>query len=102
MPAKRHWTPTEDRRIAASRYLRRSWDRIATDLSASRSAVIERARLLGVPRLPPIPPDPVEDARREPLAPGHPTAWAVLTENTLLEGAPFEPHHTFEDPDWED
>ncbi len=97
MPAKRQWTPLEDRRIAASRILRRSWDRIATDLSVSRSALIDRARLLGIPRLEPIPPETIEDPNREPLPTGHPTAWAVLTAGTLLDGAPFEPLHSFDD-----
>ena len=97
MPAKRQWTPLEDRRIAASRILRRSWDRIATDLSVSRSALIDRARLLGIPRLEPIPPETIEDPNREPLPAGHPTAWAVLTAGTLLDGAPFEPLHSFDD-----
>lgn len=102
MPAKRHWTPAEDRRIAASRILRRSWDRIAADLQASRSAIVERAKILGIPPLPPIQAEPAPDPHREPLPTGHPTAWAVLTGGTLLDGAPFEPSHTFDDPIFED
>ena len=94
MPAKRFWTPTEDQRIAVSRLLGRNWDSLAADLAASRSAVIERAHELGVPRMPrPAPPPSDEghadEAAREPLPTGHPIAWAVLTERTLLAGAPF-------------
>ena len=93
MPAKRQWTPTQDRRIAASRLLRRPWERIAADLGASRSAVIDRARLLGIPPLPPLPPAPVEDPNRDPMPTGHPVAWAVLTAGTALADTPFEPLH---------
>ena len=90
MPAKRPWTREHDTHIATSRAARRPWDGIAADLLASRSAVIDRARALHVPPLPPLPRAPPEEpANREPLAPGHPTAWAVLTEASLLAATPY-------------
>lgn len=90
MPAKRHWTPIEDSQIAASRLLRRTWDALAIDLQASRTALIEHARTLGIPRNPPPDSEPADEADREPLPAGHPTAWTVLTEGTSLAGSPFE------------
>ncbi len=89
MPAKRHWTPHEDRRIAAARMLCRSWDAIGADLAASRSAVIERARLLAIPPMPRRGGVAPDEAGREPLPAGHPRAWAVLTAGTLLAAHPF-------------
>jgi hypothetical protein len=89
MPAKRHWTAAEDGAIRAARAARRSWDSIAGALGISRSAVIERARLLGLSRLAPLPPAPGDETGRDPLPAGHPRAWSLLTAGTLLDGAPY-------------
>ena len=84
MPAKRSWNQREDLLLRHKRAARMSWDEIARNLTASRSTVIDRARLLGIPRLAPIPAEPTDDPPRDPLPAGHPIAWAVLTEGTLL------------------
>jgi hypothetical protein len=90
MPRKRLWTAEEDRTLAAERAARRSWDHIGAALRASRSAVIDRAHRIGVPRLPPIPPRRnLADPNRDALPAGDPIAWAVLTERTLLAAAPY-------------
>jgi hypothetical protein len=89
MPPKRLWTPDEDTAIAAQRAARLAWDRIAAHARASRSAVIDRARALGVPPLMPLPSAPADESNRDPLPAGHPTAWAVLTEGTLLDATPY-------------
>ncbi|MCX7383232.1 MAG: AsnC family protein [Alphaproteobacteria bacterium] len=89
MPAKRLWTDADDTIIAERRARRASWDGIAATLCASRSAVIDRARLLGVPPLPPLLRAARLEATREPLKAGDPRAWAVLTEATLLAGTEY-------------
>lgn len=30
-----------------------------------------------------------EDGNREPLPPGHPTSWKLLTDGTILDGADY-------------
>lgn len=89
MPPKRLWTADEDITIAERRAQHASWDGIAMVVRASRSAVIDRARRIGVPPLPPRPPAAPDQSQREPLPAGHPLAWAVLTEATLLAGADY-------------
>ena len=32
---------------------------------------------------------PTDDAERSALPPGHPTAWQILTEGTILEGTDY-------------
>lgn len=31
------------------------------------------------------------DSRRDPLPPGHPFTWALITAGTSLEGSPYAP-----------
>ncbi len=93
MPPKRLWTAEEDAAIAARRARRASWEGIAREVRASRSAVIDRARLLGLPRQRPVAPVAEAPRLRGPLPPGHPLAWGAITAATLLDGAayPFPP-----------
>ncbi len=89
MPAKRLWTPQDDTTIRHRRAERMSLDGIAIVLHVSRSAVIDRARAIGVPPLPPLPRPEPGPATRDPLPAGDPIAWAVLTEGTLLAESAF-------------
>lgn len=93
MPIKLAWSTAEDNLIHRLREDRATWDGIAAALGRSRSAVIERGRRIGAYRPPPPtaqPPDALDEPNRDPLPPGHTLAWAVLTENTLLEGSPYQ------------
>ena len=89
MPAKRSWTAADDAAIRAARAARRPWDSLARELAASRSAVIDRARLLGLARLPPLPAPPPDPRHRDPLPAGHPESWSLLTAATVLDGAAY-------------
>jgi hypothetical protein len=85
------WTELRDRALRTLREQGKSWDLIATALGMSRWAAIERARAIGahIP-LPPRPPRPEKGpGGREPLPAGHPLAWQVLTEGTLLAGEAY-------------
>jgi hypothetical protein len=95
MPERITWTETADAQIAALRACGATWDRIAAALGVSRNSALTRARQLreGTPapaaRITRPRPAPVEDPNRAPLPPGHPVSWAVLTEGTCLDGAPY-------------
>jgi len=89
MPARFHWTNAQDTQIRRMRAEGASWDMIAATLDVSRWSVIERGRRIGA-RLPPrehvgAPEDPA----RDPLPPGHPRSWGVLTAGTVLENTPY-------------
>ena len=96
MPQKRLWSETQDQAIATARAAHHSWGRIATRLRASRSAVIVRACELAVPRNLRLRRIVIQDsANRDPLPPGHPTAWAIITAGTLLDGTDYpRPSHS--------
>lgn len=91
MPAPLVWSPGSDHALARLRAERRSWDTIARALGVSRWAAIERAKAIGAhaPRHPQDRPAPRAEPGREPLPAGHPVAWAVLTEGTLLAATPY-------------
>ncbi len=96
MPQPLVWTDTRDHALHAMRAGGAAWDAIAQAFGISRWAVIERARAIGahIPLPRPARPDvPQTQADRLPLPAGHPIAWAVLTEGTLLAGTtyPFPP-----------
>jgi hypothetical protein len=88
-----HWTPLADHTVLQMRAYGMSWPVIARHLHVGRSAVIERARSLGIPsktRLPP--PTPLLRAPRidrPPLPAGHPVTWGAITD-----GIPY-PHPVF-------
>jgi hypothetical protein len=87
------WTPLADLTVLRMRGEGTAWPIIARQLQVGRSAVIERARSLGIPsktRMPsaePTPPVPRID--RPPLPAGHPLTWGAITD-----GIPY-PHPVF-------
>jgi hypothetical protein len=88
MPQKLTWTEPNDLALKRARAAGLSWDEIARAFGVSRNAVIERGRKIGATRAPRAAmPAPVPD--RAPLAAGHPLAWGLLTENTLLAGSAY-------------
>ena len=89
MPKKLYWTAAQDLTIRRMRIEGATWDTIAAALGVSRYTVIEHGRRIGALRPPQLLGPPPEDPRREPLPAGHPRAWAVITDGTLLEGTPY-------------
>jgi len=93
MHPRHRWLPADDDIIRAMRHDNRSWDAIAAMFGLNRSVVRERGRAIGAAR----PPRPTIDLEalalanpgRDSLPAGHPRAWTVLTENTLLAAAPY-------------
>ena len=79
-----NWTPSADSTVLQMRGDGAPWPAIARYLQVGRSAVIERARFLGVrskTRFPPTKPRPiVPRIDRPPLPPGHPLTWGAITE----------------------
>lgn len=91
MPNQLVWNETRDHVLRTLREKGLSWDLIAANLRISRWAAIERARSIGahIP-LPPRPSRaPAGPGNREPLPAGHPLAWQILTQGTLLAGAAY-------------
>ncbi len=84
------WTDQRDTILRTLREQGRSWDVIAAVFRISRWAAIERARKIGahIPLPPRIPREP-DAGNREPLPAGHPLAWQILTEGTLLAGTAY-------------
>ncbi len=97
MPQRIVWTEQADTEILRLRRAGATWDAIAYGLAVGRNSVVARGQLLlrGAADAPPAratvpaarPPAPAPD--RPPLPPGHPIAWAVITENTSLAGCPY-------------
>ena len=91
MPSAIDWTQRDGLLL----WLRREsagWDEISRQLGVPVSTCMDRARLIGAVR--PERVVVVEDANdlsdaRQPLPPGHPTTWGLLTRGTLLEGSPY-------------
>lgn len=84
------WTDQRDTILRTLREQGRSWDVIAAVFRISRWAAIERARKIGahIP-LPPRIPRESGPGNREPLPTGHPLAWQILTQGTLLAGTSY-------------
>ncbi len=87
------WTPLADMTVVQMRGIGTPWPVIARHLKVGRSAVIERARSLGIPSKKRLPqPEPVmriPRIDRPPLPPGHPVTWGAITD-----GIPY-PHPVF-------
>ncbi len=92
MALKIQWSAHADQQLRTMRDHGGTWHIIATQLQIGRSAVIERARRLG------IPPAPVSSSRPVPvpcradrtcMPPGHPLTWAAITAGTILDGEPY-------------
>jgi hypothetical protein len=89
MPRKLVWTTAQDTQIRRLRAEGASWDTVAAILGLARWTVIDRGRRIGALRPPRQSVLPQEDPARDPLPPGHPRSWGVLTAGTLLEGTPY-------------
>ena len=90
MPNQLVWNDQRDTVLRTMREKAHSWDVIARAIGISRWAAIERARAIGahIP-LPPRTPRQPDASNREALPAGHPLAWQILTEGTLLAGAAY-------------
>lgn len=105
MPQRIIWTDQADTEILRLRRAGVTWDAIAHSLAVGRNSVVARGQLLlrgaagappGAAIVPPVadvaravrPPTPPR-TDRPPLPPGHPIAWAVLTEHTSLAGSTY-------------
>jgi hypothetical protein len=83
----RAWTGPRDARLRRLRLEGATWAEIAAELGVTPAVARERARRIGAPRgAPAAAARATEDPHRPPLPPGHPRAWAVLTEGTTLAG----------------
>lgn len=97
MPRALDWTAERDALIGRLRAEGATWDQVAARLGVSRTAALERAKLLRRGDAPVARParaaaKAVEenvDRDRAPLAPGHPVAWGLLTAGTCLAGTAF-------------
>jgi hypothetical protein len=92
MPASafgKGWTDALDARLRRMRLEGASWADIAMSLMVTREMARERGRRIGAPRPQRVTGTPREDLARPPLPPGHPRAWGLLTEGTVLAGTPW-------------
>ena len=89
MPTRFHWTEAQDTQIKRLRAEGATWESIAAVLGLTRWAVIERGRRIGARRPPRELANIREDIARDPLPPGHPRSWDVLTAGTVLENTPY-------------
>ncbi len=92
MALKIQWSAHADQQLRQMRDHGVTWHAIAAQLRAGRSAVIERARRLGIP--PTLltasrPASPPCRADRTCMPPGHPLTWAAITAGTILDGEPY-------------
>jgi hypothetical protein len=80
------WSEARDGRLRRLRAEGRNWQEIGAELGVTPDVARERGRRTGA-RFPGQPARvPQEDPLRPPLPAGHPRAWALLTEGTLLAG----------------
>lgn len=79
------WTEARDARLRRLRAEGASWAEIGPELGVSIDVARERARRIGA-RRPVAAPDRSldDDPMRDPLPAGHPRAWGLLTDGTLL------------------
>ena len=85
------WTPPRDAQMRRLRMEGATWAEIGLSLGVTAEMARERGRRIGAPRRPATAAQPPreEDQARPPLPPGHPRAWRLLTEGTLLAGSPW-------------
>ena len=88
-PALAGWTPPRDAQMRRLRLQGATWAEIGASLGITVEMARERGRRIGAPRPPATAAPPREDPARPPLPPGHPRAWRLLTEGTLLAGSPW-------------
>lgn len=101
---RRKFSADEDALVISMRGSNQTWDAIAAALDCGRTAAIDRGKTLGfygqrrlsatliVRRTaPPVARDVPRVVRPsgDPLPPGHPETWTLITAGTLLDGASF-------------
>ncbi len=95
MAERRDWTQAADDTIITMRATGATWAAIGAQLGLSRNSIIERGHRInahgGPVRIARAPRAPWEEPNREPLPAGHPIAWSVLTDGTLLDGTLYVP-----------
>ncbi len=92
MALKIQWSAYADQQLRQMRDHGQTWNAIAVQLRAGRSAVIERARWLGIPPAPVSVHHPAPlpcRADRACMPSGHPLSWAAITAGTILDGEPY-------------
>jgi hypothetical protein len=83
------WTAALDAQLRALRGAGVTWEGVADAMALGRNTVLERGRRIGA-RRPQKPPPIAEEAADRPARPaGHPQTWGLLTEGTVLDGAPY-------------
>lgn len=80
------WSEARDAQLRRLRCDGASWAAIGAALGVSPGMARERGRRIGAPRQRNIPVVQHDDPGRPPLPPGHPRAWGLLVEGTLLAG----------------
>ena len=83
---ERIWPAPRDAQLRRLRLEGASWAEIGEILGVTPHIARERGRRIGAQRPAPTSAPPREDPSRPPLPPGHPRAWGVLTQGTLLAG----------------
>lgn len=89
MPRKIVWTAGQDTQIRQLRTEGATWDGIAQVLGLARSAVIQRARILGAEHTP-ANAAALDEADRASLPSGHARTWDPIVRGTSLEGVRFK------------
>lgn len=80
------WTEARDGRLRRMRAEGRGWPEIAAELGVTPDVARERGRRIGARYPATIHRAPREERSRGPLPAGHPRAWRLLTEGTVLAG----------------
>ena len=90
-----HWTDAMNARLDRGYANGDGQETIARDVGVSRSAVITQAMRLKLVKGAPVAPIPAAapnpTRHREPLPPGHPETWGLLTAGTSLAGEAYAP-----------
>lgn len=85
------WTAARDSLLTRLRAECATWEVISDQLHLPISTCMDRARTIGAkrPMVISFVKEDVSDAR-QPLPPGHPTTWGLLTRGTVLEGVRYQ------------
>jgi hypothetical protein len=92
--ARVEWTGARDARLRRLRADGRSWAKIAAELGVTLDMARERGRRIGALAPSRVGRPPQEGPSRPPLPAGHPRAWGLLTDGTVLAGTEW--------PGWEE
>ena len=92
MPAPHNWNDALDNQLRQLRQAHASWDEISLIINRPVSTCMDRCRAIGAkfPKTS-VPISNAEDISdwRQPLPPGHPVTWGLLTRGTVLENCPY-------------